>query len=115
MCCRKNIKSVFVPNLVSVALQHEVESYDKVGIGPHAYLIIPNDKINLKGNAAIEEHLSIHTDNHAYVIGRFVSDIIEKDKPKGYDHDAIIEKDVWIGLMLQSWPGFMSGAVLPQQ
>lgn len=27
----------------------------------------------------------------------FVSDITEKNKPSGYDHDVIIEKDVWIG------------------
>ncbi len=27
----------------------------------------------------------------------FVSDISEKNKPKGYDKDVIIEKDVWIG------------------
>ena len=27
----------------------------------------------------------------------FVSDIDEDNKPAGYDHDVIIEKDVWIG------------------
>lgn len=27
----------------------------------------------------------------------FVTDIIKENKPKGYNHDVIIEKDVWIG------------------
>lgn len=27
----------------------------------------------------------------------FVTDFTEENKPKGYDHDVIIEKDVWIG------------------
>ncbi len=71
--------------------------YDHVGIGPYAHLSTPNAKIIFKGNTAVAEHLTIHTGNHARVIGRFVSDITDKDKPQGYDHDVIIEKDVWIG------------------
>ena len=51
----------------------------------------------IKANCAIAEHLTIHTGNHARIIGRLVSDITEKDKPKGYDHDVVIENDVWIG------------------
>lgn len=49
------------------------------------------------GNCAIAENFTVHTGNHANVIGKFVSDITEKNKPKGYDKDVIIEKDVWIG------------------
>lgn len=54
-------------------------------------------KIIIKGNRAIAEHLTIHTGNHARVVGKFVTDITESNKPKGYDKDVIIEKDVWIG------------------
>jgi len=71
--------------------------YDNVGIGPHALLSTPNAKIIIKGNCAIAEHLTIHTGNHARVIGKFVTDITEANKPEGYDKDVIIEKDVWIG------------------
>lgn len=71
--------------------------YDNVGIGPYAYLSTPNAKIIFKGNTAVAEHLTIHTGNHARIVGRFVSDITEKDKPQGYDKDVIVEKDVWIG------------------
>ena len=71
--------------------------YDHVGIGPHASLSTPNAKIIIKGNCAIAEHLTIHTGNHARLIGQFVTDITDANKPSGYDKDVIIEKDVWIG------------------
>lgn len=68
-----------------------------MGIGPHAHFSTPNAKIIFKGHTSVAEHLTIHTGNHARVLGRFVSDITDKDKPQGYDHDVIIERDVWIG------------------
>lgn len=71
--------------------------YDNVGIGGHAILSTPGAKIIIKGNCSIAHHLTIHTGNHARIVGRFVSDITSADKPEGYDHDVIIEKDVWIG------------------
>lgn len=71
--------------------------YENVGIGPYANLSTPNAKIIFKGKTSVAEHLTIHTGNHTRKIGMFVSDITEKNKPEGYDHDVIIEKDVWIG------------------
>lgn len=71
--------------------------YSEVGIGPNAHLSTPNAKIIIKGNCAIAEHLTIHTGNHARILGKFVTDITEANKPSGYDKDVIIEKDVWIG------------------
>lgn len=71
--------------------------YDSVGIGHGAHLSSPNAKIVFKGNSAVAEHLTIHTGNHARLIGLFVTDINETNKPSGYDKDVIIEKDVWIG------------------
>lgn len=71
--------------------------YENVGIGPYANLSTPNAKIIIKGNCAIAENLTIHTGNHARILGRFVTDITESNKPVGYDKDVIIEKDVWIG------------------
>lgn len=71
--------------------------YDNVGIGPYAHLSATNAKIIIKGDCAIAEHLTVHTGNHARVIGKLISAITEKEKPQGYDHDVIIEKDVWIG------------------
>ena len=71
--------------------------YDHVGIGPRAHLSTPNAKIVFKGNTAVAEGLTIHTGNHARIVGKFVTDITDKTKPKGYDEDGIREKDVWIG------------------
>ena len=71
--------------------------YEKVSIGAFAYFSTPNAKIIFKGNTAVAEHLTIHTGNHARLIGKYVTDITEDDKPNGYDKDVIIEKDVWIG------------------
>jgi len=71
--------------------------YENVGIGHNACLSTPNAKIIIKGNCAIAERLTIHTGNHARMVGCFVTDITEENKPQGYDKDVIIEKDVWIG------------------
>ena len=76
---------------------HNIFIYDNVGIGPRAHFSTPNAKIIFKGNTAVAEGLTIHTGNHARVIGLFVTDITDKTKPKGYDKDVVIEKDVWIG------------------
>lgn len=70
---------------------------ENVGIGHHAVLSTPGAKIIIKGNCAIAEHLAIHTGDHARLVGLFVTDITKANKPQGYDHDVIIEKDVWIG------------------
>lgn len=71
--------------------------YDNVGIGSNAHFSTPNAKIIIRGNCAIAGHLTIHTGNHARIVGKFVTDITEANKPRGYDKDVIIEKDVWIG------------------
>ena len=71
--------------------------YDNVGIGSNSFISATNAKFIIKGNCAIAENFTVHTGNHANIIGMFVSDINESNKPKGYDNDVIIEKDVWIG------------------
>jgi len=71
--------------------------YDNVGIGPNCFISATNAKFIVKGNCAIAEGLTVHTGNHASIIGKFITDINELNKPKGYDQEVIIEKDVWIG------------------
>ena len=41
--------------------------------------------------------MTVHTGNHARIVGKFVTDITEANKPLGYDKDVVVEKDVWIG------------------
>lgn len=55
-----------------------------------------NAKFICKGYTAIAENLTVHTGNHARVLGRYITSINESNKPEGYDHDVIIEEDVWI-------------------
>ena len=68
-----------------------------VAIGPSAYLSTLNAKFICKGFTAIAENLTVHTGNHARVLGLYVTSIDESNKPEGYDHDVIVEEDVWIG------------------
>lgn len=68
-----------------------------VRIGANAYISAINAKFICKGNCAIAERLTVHTGNHARIVGKFVTDITEANKPLGYDKDVIVEEDVWIG------------------
>ena len=68
-----------------------------VCIGSNANISALNAKFICKGHCAIAENLTVHTGNHARVIGKFVSDIRESNKPEGFDRDVVIEEDVWIG------------------
>ena len=70
---------------------------ENVGIGPNAHLSCLNAKCTIKGNAAIAEHFTVHTGNHAHLKGKFITDITEANKPKGFDEEVVVEKDVWIG------------------
>jgi len=71
--------------------------YDNIGIGPNSFISATNAKLIIKGNCAIAERFTVHTGNHANVIGKFVSEINETNKPDGFDKDVIVEQDVWIG------------------
>ncbi len=69
---------------------------NNVGIGGKCNISAINAKFIIKDNVAIAGGLSVHTGNHARILGKFVTDITEENKPKGYDLDVIIESDVWI-------------------
>lgn len=70
---------------------------DSTYIGPRAFLSATNAKVIFKGHTSVGENLTIHTGNHARLLGIYHSDITEDNKPKGYDKEVIIEEDVWIG------------------
>lgn len=71
--------------------------YDNTNLGADSYISTPNAQFIIKANCCIAERLTIHTGNHASVVGKFCSDITEADKPQGYDKDVVVESDVWIG------------------
>lgn len=82
---------------------------DDVYIGPGACLSTPNASITFKGHTSVGEALTIHTGNHARILGMFHCDITEKIKPKGLDKDVIIEEDVWIGSRVTILSGVIVG------
>ena len=71
--------------------------YENTALAANSFVSATNAKFIVKANCAIAEGLTVHTGNHAYILGRFVSSITEADKPKGYDKDVVVESDVWIG------------------
>lgn len=70
---------------------------DSIGIGPHANISAIRAKFIVKGHCAIAEGLTVHTGNHARLLGKYITDINEQNKPEGYDKDVVVEEDVWIG------------------
>ena len=71
--------------------------YENTQLAMHSFISATNAKFIIKPNCCIAEGLTVHTGNHANVLGVFCSDITEANKPKGYDEDVIVESDVWIG------------------
>lgn len=71
--------------------------YENTSINAYSWISATNAKFIVKANCTIAERLTVHTGNHAYIVGKWITDIREGNKPKGYDKDVIIENDVWIG------------------
>ena len=71
--------------------------YENTNISSYSFISANNAKFIVKKNTAIAERLSVHTGNHAVISGKFITDITEDIKPKGFDKDVIVESDVWIG------------------
>ena len=71
--------------------------YDNTNIAANSYISSFNAKFIVKKNCALAEGLTVHTGNHARLLGMFVTDIKEDNKPKGYDKDVVINEDCWVG------------------
>lgn len=78
-------------------------------LGPNASLSAPNAKIIFKSYISAGEDLTIHTGNHARVIGLPHTQITEATKPAGYDNDVVIQEDVWIGSRVTILSGITIG------
>lgn len=71
--------------------------YENTCLASNSFISATNAKFIVKSNCSIAERLTVHTGNHASLIGRFCSSITESDKPAGFDKDVTVESDVWIG------------------
>lgn len=87
---------MFTPPLW-IGCVNNVYMYENTCIASNSHISAVNAKFIVKRNVAIAEGLTVHTGNHARILGSFITDINESNKPKGYDKDVIVESDVWIG------------------
>lgn len=87
----------WLPPPLFIGNPQNVFLYDNCDLASNSYISAVNAKFICKGNCAIAEGLTVHTGNHAYIPGKYITDINENNKPTGYDHDVIVETDVWIG------------------
>lgn len=71
--------------------------YENTCLASNSFISAINAKFIVEKNTCIGERLTVHTGNHAMLVGYFCSSITEVDKPKGYDEDVVVESDVWIG------------------
>ncbi len=90
-------ENVLITPPVYIDAPHNVYLEGNVEIGLYAYISTPNARFIVKKNCSIAEHLTVHTGNHTYIVGKFITDITEENKPKGFDKDVVVENDVWIG------------------
>lgn len=92
--CSDNV--IITPPLI-IHNPQNVFLYQNCNLASNTWISAVNAKFICKGNCAIAEGLTVHTGNHAYIVGKYITDIDEQNKPAGYDSDVIIENDVWIG------------------
>lgn len=78
-------------------------------IGPNAFISALNARFICKGHTSIAENFTVHTGNHPRQIGMLSTDFSESKKPIGYDHDVIVEEDVWIGCNVTLLSGVVVG------
>lgn len=90
-------KSVVLTPPIHIGNPANVYLYENTQLAGYTCISARNAKFIIKPNCCIAERLTVHTGNHANVLGSFCSDITEDIKPKGYDKDVIVESDVWIG------------------
>lgn len=89
-------KSVIITPPVSMSRLSNIYLYENTNIGGNSVISAVNAKFIVKANCSIAYGLCVFTGNHANVVGKFCTEITEKNKPFGYDKDIIIENDVWI-------------------
>mgnify|MGYP002524150673 CR=1 FL=1 len=102
-------KHVIITPPISLGNPSNVFIGDNVGIGPYAFISAVRSKFVVKGQCAIADHLTVHKGNHARILGKYVTDVTEQNKPEGYDKDVIIEEDVWIGCNVTILSGIRIG------
>lgn len=69
-----------------------------VEIGPRALFWTTKAEIKIGNHVIFGPGVTIITGDHPTdVIGKYIMEIHDSEKPSGYDMDVVIEDDVWIG------------------
>lgn len=90
-------ESVLITPPVYIGNPKNVFLYENTNLSFNTFISATNAKFIVKKNCAIAEGLTVHTGNHTRVLGKFITDITEENKPSGFDKDIVIEEDVWVG------------------
>lgn len=90
-------ENVLITPPIYVDTPKNVFLYGNTELGLYSHISCPNAKFIVNKNCAIAEHLTVHTGNHTFLVGKFITDITEENKPEGFDKDVVVESDVWIG------------------
>lgn len=89
-------KSVIITPPVQMGKLKNIYLYKNTNISGDSTISAINAKFIVKSNCAIAAGLKVYTGNHAMIVGKFCTEVIDKIKPAGYDKDVIVENDVWI-------------------
>lgn len=90
-------ESVVLTPPLYISNPRNIYLYEHTQLASNSYISAYNANFIIHENCCIAEGLTVHTGNHAMIVGMFCSEITEEIKPKGYDKDVIVESDVWIG------------------
>ncbi len=90
-------KNVILTPPLYIGNPKNVYLYDNTSLAENTFISAINAKFIVKSNCNIADRLTVHTGNHAFVVGKLTTEITEENKPFGYDKDVVIESDVWIG------------------
>ena len=89
--------SSWIANNVSILCKDNLYMGESTNIAEGSTIMNTRAKFIVKGNSAFAIGLTVVTGNHARLIGKYITDIKDSNKPDGYDHDVVVEKDVWLG------------------
>lgn len=83
---------------------------DYSSIGSDAFILCTNADVSIGKHVVIANGLTIITGKHRFnIVGRFISDIGEKEKEPTDDQSVIIEEDVWIAAYVTILKGITIG------
>lgn len=101
-------KDVYISNDSFLSNPKNIYLYGNNGL-KRAIILTTNARFIMKKNSGASYGLKVSTGNHARIVGIPYRCITEATKPKGLDHDVVVEEDVWIGMNVTLLSGVIIG------